>query len=61
MGWEEIWARFESSYPGRWAIQVFPPRTHLVNEVNMYHLFVLDEDKELEDNLRIDAYRRLYE
>lgn len=43
MGWEEIWERFVDRYPDQWAIQVFPPRTHVVNEVNYYHLFVFDQ------------------
>jgi hypothetical protein len=43
MGWEEIWERFAMAYRGKWAIQVFPPRSHLVNDANLYHLFVFDE------------------
>lgn len=43
MGWEEIHSRFAEAYPGKWAIQVFPPDSHLVNDANMYHLFVLED------------------
>ncbi len=43
MGWEEIWERFADAYHGKWAVQVFPPRSHVINEANVYHLFVFDE------------------
>lgn len=43
MGWEDLWERFSDAYPGRWAVQVFPPAEALVNEANIYHLFVLAE------------------
>jgi hypothetical protein len=42
MGWEEVWERFAKAYPGQWAIQVFPPEDSLVNDFNLYHLFVLE-------------------
>ena len=41
--WDEIWDVFSDAYPGQWAVQVFPPAERLVNEQNIYHLFVLDE------------------
>lgn len=40
--WDHVWHVFTDRYPGRWAIQVFPPQEELVNEQNIYHLFVLD-------------------
>lgn len=42
--WREIWGAFTESYPGRWAIQVFPPRDRLVDSKAVYHLFVLDTE-----------------
>lgn len=41
--WREVWDTFADRYPGKWAVQCFPPAEELVDEVNMYHLFVLDE------------------
>lgn len=42
MGFRELWEVFDALYPGRWAVQVFPPRQHLLDQANKYHLFVLD-------------------
>lgn len=44
LGWEEIWAAFVAAYPGKWALQVFPPESELVNGKHVYHLFVLDDE-----------------
>jgi hypothetical protein len=42
MTWTELWRRFADAYPGQWAVQFFPPREALVDEANVYHLFVLE-------------------
>lgn len=47
LGWEEIWQAFIAAYPGRWAVQVFPPRDALVNGKAVYHLWVCDEPRGL--------------
>lgn len=44
MGWEELWHRFSTSYPGHWALQTFPPEELLVNSANIYHLFVFESE-----------------
>jgi hypothetical protein len=41
MGWEELHAVFVAHYPGRWAVQCFPPLGAVLNGANKYHLFVL--------------------
>ncbi len=41
--WSEVWETFADRYPGKWAIQVFPPAERLVDDVNLYHLFVLED------------------
>ncbi len=41
LGWREVWEAFAAAYPGRWAVQVFPPRERLLDEKAVYHLFVL--------------------
>jgi hypothetical protein len=43
MPWTEAWETFSAAYPGRWAVQFFPPAEELVDEVNAYHLFVLED------------------
>jgi hypothetical protein len=43
MGWEELHRVFTQRYPGKWAVQVFPPLEHTYNGANKYHLLVLDE------------------
>jgi hypothetical protein len=42
LGWEEVWEAFAQAYPGHWAVEVYPPADQLVNEQNIYHLFVLE-------------------
>lgn len=44
MSWREIWETFSSVYPDRWAIEVFPPADELIDEANVYHLFMLEEE-----------------
>jgi hypothetical protein len=41
--WTEVWEAFASRYPGRWAAQFFPPVDSLLDEENIYHLYVLDD------------------
>lgn len=41
LGWEEVWRAFTERYPGRWAVQVFPPEDRLVNGKCVYHIFAL--------------------
>lgn len=41
--WSEVWRKFSETYPGRWAVQCFPPAEDLVDAKAVYHLFVLDE------------------
>lgn len=46
MGFRELWDVFDKYYPGKWALQVFPPREHLLDQANKYHLFVYEEKPE---------------
>lgn len=39
--WTEVWKAFSAIFPGQWAVQAFPPGDRLVDEDNVYHLFVL--------------------
>lgn len=42
MSWTEVWQVFNDRYPNKWATSFFPPEEELVDEANVYHLFVLD-------------------
>jgi hypothetical protein len=42
MGFIEVYDAFAAAYPERWALQCFPPQKHLMDQVNRYHLHVLD-------------------
>ncbi len=46
LSWDEVWAAFSERYPGRWAVQAFPPADQLVNGKAVYHLFVLPDGVE---------------
>lgn len=50
LSWRDVWDAFTTAYPGRWAVQVFPPVGQLVDAKAVYHLFVCDEPRGL--NLR---------
>ena len=43
MSWDDVWEEFQDNYPNRWAIQFFPPKYNLVNDNNIYHLYMLPE------------------
>lgn len=43
LSWREVWEAFSAQYPGRWAVQVFPPADQLVDGKHCYHLWVCDE------------------
>ena len=43
LSWSEVWEAFSEAYPGRWAVQCFPPREELVDGKPVYHLFVCDD------------------
>ena len=43
MTWREVWEVFADAYPGCWAIEVFPPQWYLVDDANIYHLFIVPE------------------
>ena len=44
LSWREIWDEFVRLYPGKWAVQVFPPEENLVDSKNVYHLWVLESE-----------------
>ena len=43
MSWRSVWEAFASTYPDCWAVQMFPPGFELIDQVNVYHLYVLHE------------------
>jgi len=46
LSWRQIWDAFTEQYPGRWAIQVFPPSIALIDSKAVYHLWVLESEPE---------------
>lgn len=40
LSYTEIWECFNRSYSGLWAVMMFPPEYALVDDQNIYHLFV---------------------
>ncbi len=43
MNWRAVWEAFASTYPDCWAVQMFPPASELIDEINVYHLYVLQD------------------
>lgn len=43
MSWREIWEVFARHYPGKYAIEVFPPAATLVDRVQFYHLWLIHD------------------
>jgi len=43
LSWREVWEKFAEAYPGKWAVQCFPPKDQLVDGKCVYHLWVCDE------------------
>jgi len=43
MPYLELHGVFAAMYPGKWALQVLPPDDCHINQVNLYHIFVLEE------------------
>ena len=41
LAWSEVWDAFSKAYPGKWAVQCFPPADRLVDGKAVYHLYVL--------------------
>lgn len=44
LNWREVWEAFALAYPGRWAVQCFPPAPELIDGKAVYHLFVLESE-----------------
>jgi len=42
LAWREVWECFAAAYPGKWAVQCFPPTDELIDGKAVYHLFVCD-------------------
>ena len=42
--WREVQEAFTAAYPGKWAVQVLPPASEVVDTKNVYHLWVLESE-----------------
>src|SRR5271156_5932291 len=36
MSWRAVWEAFSSTYPDCWAVQMSPPASELIDEINVY-------------------------
>jgi hypothetical protein len=43
LSWRQIWQAFSDNYPGRWAIEFFPPPEARVENAHAYYLWLLPE------------------
>ena len=48
LSWREVCDAFNVAYPGRWAVQVFPPADRIVDGKSVYHVFVVPEGEKLD-------------
>jgi hypothetical protein len=44
LSWREVCDAFNEAYPGRWGVQVFPPKEEVVDGKAVYHIFLLDSE-----------------
>ena len=44
LSWREVCDAFNVNYPGRWAVQVFPPADQVVDGKSVYHLWVVESE-----------------
>lgn len=51
--WGECYEAWSDAYPDRWAFQLFPPRSDLLDETNTYHLVMLEEGATVPDSLNL--------
>jgi hypothetical protein len=42
LSWRDAWEAFRRNYPGQWAVQFFPPAGDLVDDMDIFHLYVFD-------------------
>lgn len=43
LSWLQVWQAFQGAYPGRWALELYPPAEDLVDDAHIYHLWLLPE------------------
>jgi hypothetical protein len=51
--WSEKFRIKEEFYPGRWATEMYPSKEHLVDNANIYHLYVWPEGMSFSCGLHI--------
>jgi hypothetical protein len=42
LSWRQAWEAFNRNYPGQWAVQFMPPALDLVDEEDIFHLYVFE-------------------
>lgn len=44
LSWRQVWDALAEVYPEQWAIEMYPPVHDLVDETNVYHLWLMSPD-----------------
>ena len=53
LSWLAVWQAFAEIYPGRWALELYPPAGDLVNDAHVYHLWLFPPDWEPPQDLNL--------
>jgi len=48
-----VWQAFAEIYPGRWALELYPPASDLVNDAHVYHLWLFPPNWEPPQDLNL--------
>ena len=51
--WQQVWQAFVAVYPERSAVEFFPPTEDLLDDANVYHLWLLPEGHTFPDSLNL--------
>lgn len=59
LSWLQVWQAFAEIYPDRWALELYPPASELVNDAHVYHLWLLPDGCEPPARMNLaEKYRR---
>lgn len=53
LSWLEVWQAFHETYPNRWALELYPPAEKLVDDAQVYHLWLLPEEWRPPDGMNL--------
>ncbi|MBK8986275.1 MAG: hypothetical protein IPM39_09365 [Chloroflexi bacterium] len=58
LAWLQVWQVFQAVYPGRWALELYPPAEDLMDDAHVYHLWLLPEEWRPPDEMNLAAKYR---